>query len=286
VSELLVGITSCRDGASLELCLQSLQRTLGSLSYSVAVVDCGSEDGSVEVAERFGADVLTRPWSQSDALNWLLAQSRAKYTLLLHSDVVFLADNWYDRAVAKLVGDVVLVSPEDVGVGPMLRAAYGHDQPESSFLLWRTEAAHALRELKPRRVPHALRHGLPLRVVNLYHRHVTHNLPDLIEARGLRWERMQVLASPSGEPWYGHDVPPGAVWEPGWGELEYGFGNFYALDDEITHYHQWYSRHAAADVEPLNDDGIPFAFLSEGAARFRRDYLADRVQLPRVKSAP
>jgi glycosyltransferase involved in cell wall biosynthesis len=277
MTQLRVGITSCRDRASLELCLESLGRTLGGVEHELVVVDCGSEDGSVELAERSGARVIVRSWSQSDALNWLLATSKAEHTLLLHSDVVLLAEDWYERTAAKLGGRVVLVSPEDVGVGPMLRAEYGRGMPESSFMLWHTEGAGRLRKVRPRLLGHQLRNRLPLRVLHLYHLHVTHYLPAAIAAAGLEWLPMDVLESPRESAWFAADG--GVTWEPAWGELRYGFGNFYALDGCVTHFHQWYSRDSVGDGE-VNADGVPLDFLRRAADRFRADYLAGAVRVP------
>lgn len=279
--ELRVGITTRNDAQALELCLDTLARTLVGVSHEIVVVDWGSDDGTVEVARRAGAKVVVRRWLQPDALNYLLATSRSSYTLLLHSDVALLADDWYPLVSSLADGPVVLVSPDDVGVGPHLRASYGAGKPESSFLFWRTEEAQRLRTLRPRHLQRALREGLPFRVINLYHLHVTHYLPSLLAARRLAWRAMDVLPSPSLETWYEYTGgDPAATWEPAWGALEYGFGNFYAIDGRITHFHQWYARHSNLAPDELNDDGVPAGFLKGAAERFRRDYYAGRVKLP------
>jgi hypothetical protein len=95
---------------------------------------------------------------------------------------------------------------------------------------------------------------------------------------------MEVLVSPGRtEPWFAPErVPANANWQDAWGRLEYGFGNFYALDGAITHFHHWYSRYAWDDA-PLNDDGVPTAYLTEAAERFRQDYRTGAVQLPRER---
>lgn len=282
--DLRVGITARDDAEPLRLCLESLRRTLEGVSHEVVVLDYGSHDGTAEVAREAGATVAVRPLHQGDALNWLLATSRSPHTLLLHSDVVLLSEEWYQLVSSALTGNVVLVSPDDSGVGPHLRAAYGTGKPESSFLLWRTEAALRLRRLRLRRAVRSVltRERMPsLRGVNLYHQHVTHYLPAILARHGLAWRAMDVLPSPRVEPWYvyrGGD--PAANWDPAWACYAYGFGNFYALEGTITHYHQWYARHSGLGPDELNDDRVPAGFLREAAGRFRRDYEAGALRLP------
>jgi glycosyltransferase involved in cell wall biosynthesis len=278
--ELRVGLTTWNDAEAVELCLSSIARTLAAVPHEVVVVDYHSTDTTAELAHRAGAKVIVRDWSQSDALNHLLLTSHTEYTLLIHSDVILLADDWYPRVRAALEGTIVLVSPEDIGAGPFVRAAIGAGMPESSFLFWRTSGARQLRPLMPRAPLRAARARLPLRAVNLYHRHVTHYLPELLARQGLSWRAMDVLHSPTSEPWFVPDDLPGTTWEPLWGRLAYGFGNFYALDGTITHFHQWYSRRSEFATDGLNDDGVPVAYLNEAAARFQRDYSAGRLKLP------
>lgn len=280
-AELRVGITTWNDADAIELCLDSLARTLNDVRYEVEIVDNGSTDGTVELARSRGAHVVVRDWSQSDALNHLLLRSDATNTLLLHSDVVLLAADWYARVVAALDERTILVAPEDIGAGPFLRADIGAGMPESSFLFWRTADAKRLRQLLPRHILRAVPRHLPLRAINLYHRHVTHYIPELLGRRGSTWRRMDVLPSPTGAQWFElEERLSGATWADEWGCLAYGFGNFYALDGEITHYHQWYARRSAFDSSGLNDDGVPVAYLDESAERFSRDYAAGTVKLP------
>ena len=279
--ELRIGVTCRNDRAALELCLDSIERTTRDVELEVVVIDNESQDGSAEVAAAKGAKVLVRPWTQTESINYLLGSARAAYTLLLHSDVVLLEDGWFPHLAARLVGNVALVSPDDSGLGPHLRAAYGSGHPESSFLLWRTALARKIRRVHPSEFLRRARVRLPLtRTLDLYNLHLTHRLAADLADRGLTWTPMTVLPSPCTEPWYRHEVPAGANWDPDWASFEYGFGNFYGLDGRITHYHQWCARHSELDPSELNDDGIPIRFLTEAASRFRRDYAAGTVRTP------
>jgi glycosyltransferase involved in cell wall biosynthesis len=281
---LRIGITCRNDRPSLELCLASIARTTQEVEHEVVVIDNESIDGSAEVASAAGARVLVRPWSQTESINYLFSSSRSPITLLLHSDVVMLADNWFTHLTRQLREEVVLVSPDDSGVGPYLRASYGSGHPESSFLLWRTRPAGRIRRIHPSELPRRARARLPLlRTFDLYNLHLTHQLAADLAAKGLSWFPLAVLPSPRTNPWYEHEVPPGACWDPDWGSYEYGFGNFYGCGGLITHYHQWFTRHSDSDPASLNDDGIPVSFLIEAAARFRQDYLSESLKVP---SAP
>jgi glycosyltransferase involved in cell wall biosynthesis len=284
--ELRVGLTTHNDAKLLPLCLESLARTLETVPHEVVVIDDRSDDGTPEIARAAGARVEPRQLGQADALNYLLATSKAHFTLLIHSDVTLLADDWYPRVRQCISDDIVLVSPEDSGLGPMLRAAYGTGKPESSFMFWSTAGAQRLRRLGPRHLLRVARERIPfVRYMNLYHRHITHYLPAELERAGLRWKQMAVLPSPTGAQWFDFDADgSGATWQAKWGSLEYGFGNFYALDGEITHFHQWYGRDTHDDVDALNADGVPLRFLREAASRFERDYHAGRVHLPATRA--
>lgn len=280
--ELRIGITTRDDRPALELCLKSIAQTVANVENEVVVVDCQSADGSAEMATEAGAKVLVRGWTQAESLNYLLGTSRSKYTLLLHSDIVLLDEDWYRRLAEEATASIALVAPDDSGLGPHLRSSYGSGHPESSFLFWRTDLSRSLRALRLREFPRRLRARLPLaRTLELSDKHVTHRLADNLIRCGLEWRPMTVLASPQTAPWYHHRVRSGANWDADWSTYEYGFGNFYALGGRVTHYHQWYTRFSGLDRDALNDDGVPARFLAESAARFRADYLGGHLKLPR-----
>lgn len=178
-NDLFVGITTWNSELLLAHCLRSIRRTTDSLRVRIGVVDNMSTDRSVEIARDMGVQVHEERCSQAIGLNRLLAMSDAKHTLLIHSDVILLSSDWYATCSRHLTGTVALVSPEDIGYGPLTRP-YGAGKPESRFMFFDTQKA--MRAFTPE------------------------------------------------------------YWSEDLGHLRYGMGNFYSVDDQITHYHNWFDR--------------------------------------------
>lgn len=285
--DLFVGVTTWNSELLLEHCLKSIQTTTNGIGAKVGVVDNVSRDRSAQIAKDMGANVVVEHCSQSIALNRLLSMSRARHTLLIHADVILLSQRWYDICSRRLAEDVALVSPEDIGCGPLTRP-YGAGKPESSFMLFDTVKARHSRTLVWSR-----RRGIPwphLRL-NLDRDHVTHGLPDTLGRLGYRWCPMRVHASPS-DPSCVYTPPfiP-EYWSDDLSSLRYAMGNFYSLDGEVTHYHNWYDR-ASKDVPITSTDttggsghGLPLAYLSQGTRRFLDDFCAGSLSLPRLQEA-
>ena len=282
--ELFVGVTTWNSELFLEHCLRSIRKTTDGLHARIGVVDNRSADRSAEIAKDFGAQVHVEYCNQAIALNRLLSMSDGRRTLLLHSDVVLLSPKWYSVCNAHLHGNVALISPEDVGCGPLTRP-YGKGMPESCFLLFDTGKAMAMREWIWTR-----RKGMPWpeKRLDLEHYYVTHDLPANLARHGYTWLPMRVHASPkSGRPVY---VPPFTpqYWSDELSYLRYAMGNFYSLDGEITHYHNWFDRVPkeipldSLETTEGNGKGLPMAFLSLGTRNFIEDLKADRVVLPRA----
>jgi hypothetical protein len=63
-------------------------------------------------------------------------------------------------------------------------------------------------------------------------------------------------------------------------------GNFYSLDGQITHYHNWFdrvSKNVPMDSHETTEGqgkGLPLAFLSLGTRTFLTDLQAGRLILP------
>ena len=286
--DLFVGVTTWNSEILLEGCLRSIRATTSGLRARVGVVDNVSTDRSVEIASDMGADVRVERCSQAIALNRLLSMSNAKHTLLLHSDAILLSPRWYDICSRRLVGDCALVSPEDIGCGPLTRP-YGAGMPESCFMMFDTEKARRARTwtwIRRRGVP------WPRLRFDFDHYYVTHDLPRTLRRRGYGWCPMRVHASPiePSEPYIPAFVPE--YWSDELSHLRYAMGNFYSLDGEFIHYHNWFDR-VPKDV-PLtstettdgNGKGLPLAFLSLGTRRFLDDMRAGTLLLPSMDEPP
>lgn len=281
-NELFVGVTTWNSELFLEHCLKSIRRTTEGVRLRVGVVDNVSTDRSVEIARDMGAEVRIERCSQAIALNRLLSMSDARHTLLLHSDVILLSPRWYQTCARRLSGDVALVSPEDIGCGPLTRP-YGAGMPESCFMLFDTVKARAARTWAWTR-----RRGIPWPRLHLDldHYFVTHDLPVTLARRGFSWSAMKVHASPSdSSPVYTPGFTP-EYWSDELSYLRYGMGNFYSLDGEVTHYHNWFDRVpkdvpiTSMETTEGNGKGLPLAFLSLGTRRFLDDLSAGQVVLP------
>lgn len=285
--DLFVGVTTWNSELFLEHCLRSLRKTTDAARLRIGVVDNVSTDRSVEIARDFGADIHIERCSQAIALNRLLSMSRAKHTLLLHSDVILMSPDWYPTCVARLQGPVALVSPEDIGCGPLTRP-YGAGKPESCFMLFDTGKARRARTWTWRR-----RRGIPwpLRQMDLDDYYVTHDLPQTLARRGFTWCPMKVHASPREESAIYRPPFTPEYWSDEFSYLRYGMGNFYSLDGVVTHYHNWFDRVpkdvpiASRETTEGGGRGLPLAYLSMGTRRFIEDLEAGRLVLPAADEA-
>ena len=280
--DLFVGVTTWNSEQFLPHCLRSIRKTTDGIRVRIGVVDNLSQDNSVSIAKDFGADVHLENCSQAIALNRLLSMSTGRLTLLLHSDVILLSPGWLAACSAHLQGNSALVSPEDIGCGPITRY-YGKGMPESCFMLFDTAKAKSARTLGWIR-----RRGIPWPRVslNLDHHYVTHHLPEVLARKGYTWYPMRVHASPREKaPIYEPPFTP-EYWSEELSYLRYGMGNFYSVDGCLTHYHNWFDR-VPKDV-PLdsrettdgNGKGLPLAYLSLCTRNFLHDLERGRLVLP------
>jgi hypothetical protein len=82
--------------------------------------------------------------------------------------------------------------------------------------------------------------------------------------------------------------PDTTLWTEELGHLRYGLGNFYGVDGQITHYHNWYDRVITTKTGPTGTTPpqrprreFPPAFINAYSQRFLADYQAGTVELPR-----
>lgn len=275
--DLFIGITTWNSEKFIDHCLHSISITTDGINSSVVVLDNKSTDETVKIAKKHGAKVIIKKCTQRDALNYLLNISRAKYTLLIHADVVFLSNKWFELCSNRIDEKTILVSPEDIGCGPYTRP-YGINMPESSFLLFDTQKFRSLRKVFWSRdyiIP------LPVKRLDFYIKHVTHNIPALLEKRGYSWFKMNVLVSDKlDEPVYVPASMP-AEWSEEIACLRYGLGNFYSIDNEITHYHNWYDRISNESKRNyVNKNSFPAEYIQIYTDNFLNDLLNDSLILP------
>ena len=281
--ELFIGVTSWNSQLFLPLCLRSINDMSAGIDKRVVVLDNASTDRSVELAQSEGCEVVVSACNQAQALNRLVSLSNAPFTLLIHADVVLLSRAWYDRCRSRINEKRILVSPEDIGCGPLTRP-FGLGKPESSFLFFSTSEFRKTRFWNWRHT--ALRVSLPAREVDFFGDHITHNLPDRLARAGFDWFPMRVHVSDTlDRPIYvPRFVPP--VWSAELGSLRYGLGNFYSIDGEITHYHNWYDRvDKSADVDSELTTGgpgrgFPSAYIRTYSEAFIRDYQNGQLVVP------
>lgn len=282
IRELFIGVTSWNSELFLPVCLKAIRDTTHSVDVRLAVLDNVSNDDSTKIAREYGAEVVVEKTLQADALNRLLSLSNARYTLLMHADVVLLDSRWFELCKARVKGDTVLVSPEDIGCGPYSRP-FGVGKPESSFMFFDTARFRQTAFTQWRRW-HRLPY--PKRVVDFYGEHVTHRLPQRLQARGYHWQPMlvhhsDIVEQPIYQPSFNPDV-----WTDELGHLRYGLGNFYSLDGVVTHYHNWYER---AEMNVPTDStrttgaygtGFPMAYLKAYTEAFLNDHRRGSLVLP------
>jgi glycosyltransferase involved in cell wall biosynthesis len=280
--DLFIGMTTWNSAAFLPHSLKSVRRTTDPVRTRLVILDNESTDATVEIARRFGAEVVRRHSGQAAALMDLFNFSRSEYTLLVHADVVLLNADWFELCAAYLRGQVAVVSPEDIGCGPYTRP-WGRNMPESSFLLFRTALARKTRIWQWRQ---RFKVQLPYRAVDFTGAHITYNLPHRLAARGLTWKPMTVhTSSRVTVPIYtpGFNAP---MWNPDYAQFRYGLGNFYSLGGVVTHYHNWFER-SLEDVPedsdrrlPPESGGLPLAFIKKYTTNFLEDLERGSVDVP------
>lgn len=280
--ELFIGVTSWNSSLFLPVCLEAIRENTRGTDLRLVVLDNVSTDASATIARQFGAEVVVEKCLQADALNHLLSLSDARHTVLMHADVVMLASNWYAICKSKLTDGTILVSPEDIGCGPYSRP-FGAGKPESSFMLFDTARIRKTAFTQWRRWQ---RFPYPRRVVDFYGEHITHRLPQRIQAKNYTWQPMLVHHSDLVEQSIYQPSFRSGVWTEELGHLRYGLGNFYSLDGVITHYHNWYERvdmNVPADSQRTtgaDGAGFPVAYLKAYTASFLDDHRRGAVVLP------
>ena len=172
-------VLTYNEAQDLPDCLESLRP----LNCKVFVVDSGSTDGTREIAESAGAQVVQHPFeSHADQLNWALEQLPLEGSWLLRLD----ADERVTPELAKeLSGKLPAVDDEISGfylkrrvyfLGRWIR--HGGYYPTWLLRLWRRDSAVAEKRLRDPHPHMILRHG---RAAYLRHDIEEHNQKGLSE---------------------------------------------------------------------------------------------------------
>ena len=275
--DLFIGITTWNSEKFIGHCLNSIFKMTSGIKSRVVVLDNASTDKTVQISKKSGAEIIIKKCSQRDALNYLLNMSRERYTLLIHADVIFLSNRWFELCTKKIDEEIILVSPEDIGCGPYTRS-FGINMPESSFLFFETQKIRSIRKITWHRkylIP------LPVKELDFYGPHVTHNLPALLNNHGYKWFKMNVLISSKVEqPAFIPENKP-EVWSDELSYLRYGLGNFYSIGNEITHYHNWYDRISnKTRSNHVNKTAFPVEYIQIYTDNFLNDLLNNSLVLP------
>ena len=270
------------------MCLDAIQKAKLPPETRIVVLDNNSTDRSCEIAAKYQCEVVRKKCTQPEALSWLLAKSDAEFTLLIHADVMLLNPNWFSMCRSHTSETCILVSPEDIGCGPFTRP-FGQRMPESSFMFFLTESAKRISTVNR---GGRLGRWLRRREFDFFGPHVTHRIPELLARFHKTWKPLNVLMSPiSATPVYSPTVRP-MVWSDEMSILKYGLGNFYALDGEVTHYHNWYDRISAVPVHSgtgtIEQDGKGFSvdYIRKCSANFKSDYWSNTLDIPDAATPP
>lgn len=126
-------IPTLNAAARLPLCFEALiAASLDGLVREVIVVDGGSADDTVKIADSFGARILTAPPGRGGQLKTGAEAARGQWLLFLHADTV-LEESWadharaliekkiYDAGVFTLAFDAKGLAPRLVAAGAMMR---------------------------------------------------------------------------------------------------------------------------------------------------------------------
>ncbi len=91
MNEISVALIVRNEERFISQCLQSVR----DITNDIVVVDTGSEDATIKLAQSEGARVISRPWPRdfARARNWALEEAKSPWILMIDADEVLLADD-------------------------------------------------------------------------------------------------------------------------------------------------------------------------------------------------
>jgi len=133
---LSVIIPTLNAGSRLAECLDALvEPAIDGLVKEVIIVDGGSTDDTLKIADGFGATILSAPPGRGGQLKAGAATASNDWLLFLHGDTVlepgwadearlFIEKNVYDAGVFTLAFDGEGIAPKIVAAGAMVRTRF------------------------------------------------------------------------------------------------------------------------------------------------------------------
>lgn len=140
VPDITVVILTLNEELHIARCLRSLQP----ICRRVVIVDSGSSDATVTIAQSLGAETLHRPWpnSYADQFNWGLRESNISTAWTMRMD----ADEYLTHELQDQIQKALIACPDDVAAFELMRLVRysGHDIrwggffPQRLIRIWRT----------------------------------------------------------------------------------------------------------------------------------------------------
>ncbi len=136
-------ILTKNEAVNLTTCLESLQP----LDADIYIVDSGSRDATLEIAEKAGCKIYTNAWvNHAHQLNWAIATLPITTPWTMRVD----ADEWLTPELAQEMCQVLPATPKDITAYQMKRRVYflgkwirhGGRYPSWLLRIWRTGMGH------------------------------------------------------------------------------------------------------------------------------------------------
>jgi rhamnosyltransferase len=127
-------ILSKNDAANVELCLEAVFGQLCVGSFEVILVDSGSIDGTLEVAQRYMVRLEQIPpatFHHARTRNYAASLAHGEFLVLLSQDAIPASDNWLSALISNF---------DDAAVG----AVYGKQAPKPDSTRERQDALGTL----------------------------------------------------------------------------------------------------------------------------------------------
>lgn len=103
-----VVIPTYNAGPEFEAVLEAISRQRAGFEFEILLVDSGSSDGTVELARRFCARIMSLPkaeFNHGRTRNRAISEARGEFVAMIVQDAVPADALWLEGLVENLVGD-------------------------------------------------------------------------------------------------------------------------------------------------------------------------------------